>query len=228
MKQKRSPRFPFLSLEKSLGVIKTLHTKFGDAAAPGPQIAEALGYAGMNGKANKEVAALASYGLILRVGVEEGKRVFKLTARGVELSQSSENLEEIRKAALTPRPFHRIWFNRPGVTQSELQSVLVERGFTEEGAARAAQTYCDNVAFADLENAEFRESGVIPKPEPGPRRRAKAGDDDTSLPASKGAQPQRLVVPVGGATAVIPVGMSPAEFRLLMQTLRLWKEKLIV
>ena len=79
-----------------------------------------------------------------------------------------------------------------------------------------------NVRFARLEDPEFRASNNIPSVPKRPQVRAdKARVPNAAAPVKEG--PQRLQVPLGDSTAVIPVGISEDDFKLLMQTLRLWK-----
>jgi hypothetical protein len=229
-KTTRSPRFPFIPLQRALKHTRTLHEQFNTTATPAPKAMKALGLDTMSGKANKVIAALRAYGLIT---VEKDKvRKIAVTPPGARLSKNPAApncLNPLRLAALAPMPFRRLWYNRPGVTEEQLAELFQKRQFTEQGAQRAARIYMANVRFAQLEDPGFRASNNVPPAKLPPKAPAAAN----VRPAGRGAAslptdgPRRLQVPLGDSFAAIPVGISQDDFKLLMQTLRLWKSTLV-
>ncbi|MEM0968909.1 MAG: hypothetical protein AAF191_03655 [Verrucomicrobiota bacterium] len=229
----RSPRFPFLGLRKAIEQVHSLMERSGDGKEElaASSIFESLGFHGPSGKANKILAALAAYGLVTKVRVEGEERVFVLTelAKSLAKNKGGKNLARLREAALHPVPFRRIWLNRPQVTEEELMSLFQERGFTEEGAKRATTVYRNNVRFAELDDPQFRASGVVaPLNSPRSRKAGQIVGNQGRLPGGGSMDPtQGLSLPLRSGVAYIPRGMSEEEFQALMQTLRLWKAQLV-
>ncbi|MEM8955093.1 MAG: hypothetical protein AAGD22_13155 [Verrucomicrobiota bacterium] len=222
----RSPRFPFIPLQRALKHTLTLHEHFKTAATPAPKAMKALGFDTMSGKANKLIAALRAYGLV----TVDKQRVRKITVTptGFRLAKNfsaPKSLNALRLAALAPTPFRRLWENRPGITEEKLAAALKKRNFTEQGAERAAKVYMANVRFAQLEDTDFRASNNLP-PAPVPQTVTIPARPPTLRQGAAAKPGQKLQVPLGKTFAAIPANLSEPHFKLLMQTPRLWKQTL--
>ncbi|MEM7143854.1 MAG: hypothetical protein AAF591_01885 [Verrucomicrobiota bacterium] len=223
----RSPRFPFIPLQRALKHTLTLQQHFKTAATPAPKAMKALGFDTMSGKANKIIAALRAYGLIT-VDHQRKVRRIAVTPAGARLAKNpgaQKLLNPLRLAALAPTPFRRLWENRPGITEEKLAATLKKRNFTEQGADRAAKVYMANVRFAQLEDADFRASNNLP-PAPAPQTVTIPARPPRLRQGAATKPGQKLQVPLGKNFAAIPTNLSEAHFKLLMQTLRIWKPTL--
>ncbi len=223
MKQERSPRFPFISLEEALIHLGKLSPSLNGGPVSAPEAVEALGYSGPHGGAVKVLAAMAAYDLILKQ-----RGMVSLTATGQALAKHPEGEDQaalLRRAALSPMPFRRIWRRVRNLTWEEQVKSLVDNGFTENGAERAIQVYHANSQLAGL--AELEEEPELP--ERGPKARGKFGPQgalapDANRPEATG---RMLRLPLSSGVASVPPDMTTEDFQLLMGTLRLWKERLV-
>ncbi|MCB1237897.1 MAG: hypothetical protein KDM91_22720 [Verrucomicrobiae bacterium] len=248
--KERSPKFPFIPLSEAVAALR----KIDGAIRSGqpftrPTLLEALGFASEHGGAVKTIAALRGYHLIAGKGPEQpGLRITDLGRRlldaGAEVA--GDRLSDFRRAALWPPMFRRIWRRARHLTEDELVDLLRLRGFTDTGAARAASVYMANSAYARLEELNI-EPDFPDKPrrrdekddEPRPRdrklrerveaamRRAGQAPGSPPPPPRPGPPPNALSLPLSTGRATVPLGITEEEFQVLMQTLRLWKPKLV-
>lgn len=231
--KRRSPRLPFIPLRKALGYVETLHKKLACEAVPLPRAVRVLGFDALSGRAYRVLAALKAYGLVSRENDKGVKiRVTEVGAKLVEKAKG-ENLKVLRLAALEPRPFRRFWFKRPGISEQGLSNLLLKRNFTETGAKRAARVYLANVRFAQLEDADFRESGEVAVPAEWEKASAGGAGELASVEpvtnniTKEQASKQRLRIPLGDDFATVPLALKKEDFYTLMQTLKLWRSQIV-
>lgn len=234
----RSPRFPFITLEEATELLRKLGVHQKDRSKPltRPEILQALDYASLHGAAVKTVGALRAYDLLEKNG--EGLSITPTGATLLDEPEGPARLAALQRAALSPMAFRNIWRRARHISKSELTAALIDRGFTEGGAKRAARVYRKNSKFAELETLaiepELPHRGeshqTIARRKQAARKQAarkratRKLARDQSLPQSAG---DVLRLPIGNGVASIPKGMSEEEFQLLMQTLRAWKGQLV-
>ncbi len=219
----RSPRFPFISLEEAVELLRKLDSFQGDPSQPlkRPEILKALDYASLHGAAVKTIGALRAYDLLEKQG--EGLRITEVGRGILSASTDEERTGFLQRAALSPLMFRQIWRNARHCSRPELKELLLGRGFTEPGAKRASRIYRKNDRFADLASLELEP--VLPERGPGKNRK---GLDRQVRPGRAAAAPSnQLRLPLSAGTAIIPKGISEEEFTVLMQTLRTWKDQLV-
>lgn len=228
MKTTRSPRFPFISLEQAIQYTRLLYKAFKVSEKPEPKTLVALGFSGASGKANKVLAALNSYKLISVTKVRGRQfRVSPLGARIARMAKASRSLRDIRMAALSPPVFALLWQNRAGIVEKQIENVLRKSHFTRKGAHRAAQIYLENIAFADLEDPKFRASSNNQLSSIPIQSKSKSAKVPSIKSIRQDNRPKSLRIPLSRRTATIPIGITEKEYRLLMRTLRSWKESII-
>ncbi len=226
----RSPRFPFIPLEEAVELLRKLEAFQSDRSQPlkRPEILKALDYASLHGAAVKTIGAMRAYDLLHKN--DDGLSISPVGAGILDAGSDEERREFLQRAALSPLMFRRIWRNARHSKRSELRELLLSRGFTEPGAKRASRIYCQNDEFAGLQTLEL-EPELPPR---GEKAGKKGGANQRAARKRRGAggpapaNPNLLRLPLSSGTAVIPKGMTEAEFQLLMQTLRTWKDQLIV
>ena len=243
MKQ-RSPRFPFITLEEATELLRKLGVHQSDRSKPlkRPEILKALDYSSLHGAAVKTVGALRAYDLLAKNG--DGLSVTPTGATLLDESDGPARLAALQRAALSPLAFRNIWRRARHISKSDLAAALVDRGFTEGGAKRAAKVYWKNSKFAELETLaiepELPHRGESPQTiakrkqaarKQAARKRA-ARKVASRKVAARQAAPQNSTVdvlrlPLGKGVASIPKGMTEEEFQLLIQTLRAWKGQLV-
>ena len=227
----RSPRFPGSSLEDVLKHVESIYTSAGRSPLDSEAIVKIMGYNGLNGASRAEFAALNGYGALAKSGTN-----FKISdeAQGaIRPLDEADRLKHIRKLALTPSLFSEILKDHKDCTETVLATVLQRKGFTEDGAKRAAKVWKENVEFAKLGDQGYiagssetdKGSGGAPKGsdanKANPADNGKGGGMDTTYNAGE------LPIPIGDKVARIPFPMTEDDFELFTETLKLWKKKIV-
>lgn len=143
--QERSPRFPSDSLEFCIGKIESAYSEIGRNAVPAETLAKALGFKSLSGASRPLLASLSYYGLLQRVG--HVHRVSELALRIIRPISDADRVSAIKQASLEPKLVAQIAQEHPDCSESVLASLLIRKGFTEDGAKRAAKIFKDNLEF---------------------------------------------------------------------------------
>jgi hypothetical protein len=184
----------------------------------------ALGYASPHGAAMKTLAALRGYGLVERRPGE-----LRISALGLDLLKpegAESHLPLLRRAALSPRMFRKIWRWARDLAAPEIEEMLLLRGFTEKGAEKASTVYAANSRFARLDEMETEPDFPAERGGRGRAGRMDAGRRQNGPPMRPKGR-DGLSLPLSAGRAFIPSGLSESDFEVLMQTLRIWKPRLI-
>jgi len=241
MTKERSPRFPFVPLRGALTHLKNIHNAAADGRINRLDAIKALGFEKPNGRVHRLFAALRGYGLI--DAVEKG--VFAVTPLGKRLLKDPGSrakgpwLAAAREAVLTPPMFRNLWRRARDLDRDQLVEALLQRGFTEQGAEKAAEVFTRNRQMAGLDDMP---EGLEP---PVPARQRKLAEARRQKAATRegagnrgpltGPAPNRplgpprdaVVLPLGNQRAIIPTGICQADYDLLLETLNLWKGKIV-
>lgn len=217
--QERSPRFPGETLKDAIDRIEKLFAGLGRSAAPAEAVAKAIGFGGLSGASRTALAALSYYGLLVR---EAGNyKVSELALRIIRPKGEKDKIAAIREAQLSPPLFAQIEKDHPDCTESVLSTLLLHEGFTEDGSKRAAYVFKDNVEFA--KNSGYI-SGEASDTVPLNQHNSKAVAPKNQMTS---ITPNELPVPIGdNMVARVPFPMSEEDFKLFIDTLTLWKNKL--
>lgn len=217
----RSPWCPRSSLEDAVELSRQLFAKAGRSSIAPEVAVKALGYKGISGASLAILGALSQYGLINR-----GKGEVSITPLALRLVHPTSATDESaakKEAALNPRVFARIFESYHDCSEDILASHLIHEDFPPDGARRAAQIYKVNSEFAKLVKSGY--DGPIAEdsaPEDEPRATPPA-----KKPMISQILEQQLPIPLGDRMANIPMPISEEDFELLIQTLNLWKSRLI-
>jgi hypothetical protein len=190
------------------------------------------------------LAALGHYGLLTQVG-GPGAGEYKLTERAVKIlaGEPEEKAAAIREAALSPKLFRELWNRFGGDLPSDqnLESRLViDIGLNRDSVAGFIKDFRASIALAKLENAD-EASGEDEEQENSDEEtlfskwKAKVQNLPPATPTRQGGAPsppmnpalRYLPIPLDIGDAPIPVGMSDDDFQLLLDTLQLWKKKIV-
>lgn len=229
MTKTRSPRFPFIPLEEALDLLRKLEAFQSNPEKPlrRPEMLKALDYASFHGAAVKTIGALRAYDLLVKQ--EDGVTISPTGRKLLEAPTDEERIELLQRAALSPLTFRMIWRRARHCSRSELTEILIGRGFTEAGAKRASKVYRKNSKLAQLEILELEPD----LPERGKHGRGQLRGEmrrrpDRNRRHQARTNPNSLTLPLSAGLAIIPKGISEEEFTRLLQTLRTWKDHLIV
>jgi hypothetical protein len=222
--QDRSPRFPSSTLSEALEYVSKLFAGLGRSAAPAEALAKALGYSALSGSARSALATLAYYGLTHRDGINH--RVSDLALRIIRPVSEADKTAAMQQAALTPPLFAQLQKENPDTSETLLATLLLHRGFTEDGSARAAKVFRDNLAFIG-QLPTVSSAGNIPQPSPAPEANPPLRSDTQPKTMTQTIAVNELPVPIGdNLVARVPFPMTEDDFDLLVGTLNLWKKKL--
>ena len=158
---KRSPNFPSINLEDSLANATTLYNADKLAATSADVLVGHLGYNKLHGTSRRVLSSMKNYGLI----DELSDNRFKISEFAYRLIHSDLNspkaIELLKEAAMKPAIFRNIIMEYKGNLPSDrtLTSYLVlEKGFTPDGALQFAKVLRDNVEFASITDEDFAEN----------------------------------------------------------------------
>jgi hypothetical protein len=153
--RERSPKFPFISLEKALERATKFYEHEKRGSAPFAAAAEHWGYSSSSSGAMQTFGALRSYGLL--DGTHKNMRLSELASRILldKRPDSTERNQAKRQAALTPPIAAQIIEKWPDNLPSDAtlnHFLVLELGFNESTALRVVDIIKENerfTAFAD-------------------------------------------------------------------------------
>lgn len=218
----RSPRFPFITLEKALEYLPPITELKTNNKLTRENIVEAMGFESFSGPAARSFGALRAYHLI-----EGTKDEPTLTEVGEALANDSTDLKSLQVAALSPLAFRGIWRRARNASEEELVELLIAREFTEDGARRAAATYRTNAVAAQLDELTVEPNLPDRRGSNPPLRKIEERLRKKLLASSQAANLNTLKLPVSTGNVIIPRGISEEEFQLILDTLKIWKSQLV-
>jgi len=212
-------KYPNLALKDAVDAIELLFKQIERSSVDGTTASKALNYAGENGAARSKLAALNSYGLI-----DRGKKLVNVTELGISIAHDLNDSRKrgLRESALKPALFKEIWEHHRQCAEPVLASTLVHKGLDPHSAAQAAKIFKANEVFAGL-----KESSDNPSAAPSSSAFKNAAGARQPEKPSMTANVRYLPIPLDIGEAPIPVGMSESDFTLLLDTLKLWKKKIV-
>jgi hypothetical protein len=232
----RSPNYPAISLPESIKDARRVFAAEKRTVLSQESAAHALGYKSLSGPSRTKIAALRRYGLVSDVG--DGLQISQLAMRILHQPDSSTDyLAAIQEAALRPAVFQEFYETHKDASEQSIQSELIlKRGFSPDGAKIFARSFRETIAFASLDRLEYSPNGGQDKNESEakvgqskpPAIKPPVNPNATGKPMQNVIQPGELAVPIAeGLIARVPYPMGEDDFQLLINTLNLWKKKLV-
>lgn len=214
-------KYPALQLKDAVEAVEKLFAEIQRSSVDGTTASKALDYSSENGAARTKLGAMNAYGLI-----DRGKKLVNVTELGIAIAHPLGDSRErgLKEAALGPPLFKEIWDNHRQCSESVLASTLVHKGIDTESAAQAAKIFKANVAFAGLTESNYNPQE---KPDQPPEHTNGGGRAQPKGTPHMTADIRYLPIPLDIGNAPIPVGMSEDDFELLLETLKLWKRKIV-
>lgn len=239
VKRTRSPAYPAIALPQAVELLGVIFRSFQSHAAPVEAIGEAVGMKAGGSSLNVRLAALKKYGLIEESeGPKGAGKTYRISALGKDLvvlpQASAEHAEALRKAALMPVIYESLWtrFGPELPADSLIRSYLVrDRNFNAHQVDSMIADFRSTVEYAGLAKEatatsapEAETIGQILQRYASPRPVSGAH----VMPAAFAAPSEVFTIPLEeGKVASIPYPMSEQTWDLLMQTLSLWKPRLV-
>jgi len=185
-------------------------------------VIKAMGFEAASGPAARSFGALRAYNLI-----ERTENRLNLTDVGEALATDPNDMDALQKASLSPMVFRGIWRRARLASEDEMTELLLARRFTEDGARQTAKIYKINAALAQLDQLEVEP--VLPE-RSAPNRPGRMIEEKLrqNLLSNSRGQKDAFRMPVSTGVAVIPKGISEDEFRLIIETMQMWKAQIVV
>ncbi|HEX3799192.1 MAG TPA: hypothetical protein VH413_10865 [Verrucomicrobiae bacterium] len=242
IQKEKSPRSPKTSLADAIELVGKLYAKANRAGLKREVAVGPLGYSSLNGAAMSALAGLTHYGLIDQAGGLV--TVSSLAVKLIHPINEQQTLEARKEAALKPKVFSDLFTGGFHECSEEvLASHLIQGGFAPDIAKKVARVYKENSEFAKLKSGDYnashdpkKDTAVTPPLEH--KNDGKPALEGVKLPLT-GVAPSKpnmntnplisqLPIPLAeGLTAIVPYPMAEDDFNLLLETLKLWKKKLI-
>jgi hypothetical protein len=152
-KIQRSPRYPFVDLNKAITRASELWSAVGPKDASVADASKAWGYGAKSSGAVQTEAALKQFGLVEVVGRGEARRL-RLSKAGQRIVGDSkidpaERRNLIEKAALSPNIHRELWGRwQSSLPHEEVRAYLIQRrDFQEKGADAVIAEYQKTISF---------------------------------------------------------------------------------
>ncbi len=235
----RSPGYPAISLPEAIEKAKVIWEHEKKHPAPLSALETHWGFTVGSGAVSRLVSSLGKYGLLEDEGVGDDKS-YKLTEAALEIilapEGSSEKAQRIKEASLAPSIFRELWEHYQGELPSDanLESyLLLKKHFNPGKVKDFIQTFKATLAFAsDFVILTTDEGGNNPETTKVQIPAATTPLPKSPIPMNPTLQAlaniSELTVPIGDNQAArVPFPMSAEDFDLFLDTLKLWKKKIV-
>ena len=243
VRRTRSPSYPAVSLPDGLEDLQRIFSQIQHHPAPLEALGAALDMKPGGSALNGRLSALKKFGLLEEIeGTKGANKSYRVTRLGKDLVLHSKDSEEFgaaaRQAALLPVIYAALWSHFGPVLPSNalLKTHLVrERNFNAHQVDGAIADFRATVDFAGLTGKveEPAAADIAPEAEPLGQTLQRYA---TMQPGQIAPAPFKPTVAAGevftipledGKVASIPYPMSPQTWELFMDTLKLWKPRLV-
>jgi hypothetical protein len=236
MAKVRSPNYPLVDLTSALVLARKLYDNDGRNKVSKQALASHLGHDTLSGPALGKIGALRAYGLVEGNGDENRISEDAITAL-MAPNGSADQTDALRRLALQPSLFREIHKEFPTPpSDSNLRYWLVKRGFSPDGAAKAAKTYLGTIALVTIADRDYRRrSSPYPEDEamqahepssPIPPRRRVFPEDSTEPLPEPATRKEVVTLDEGDVVITFPANLSAASFTDLEDHLRLFIRKM--
>lgn len=155
-KRQRSPNYPNYSLRECITFIKKIYDKYGSGEVHIEDAVKQAGHSPTSSTASRVLAALSSFQLIESRGSKTNK-FLKLTRLALEIllekEDSIKKFDLLKQAALSDDAMAVIWAKWGSDIPAEdtiIKILMLEMGYSPDGAARFAGVISDTYDFAQL------------------------------------------------------------------------------
>lgn len=249
-KQLRSPSFPSIGLTEAVSKARIIWDKETRHPVPAEVAVTHWKYSPKSSGGRQAIASLLKYGLLEESGSNQARMV-KLTDRALRilLGSGEEARAALRDAALAPGLHRLLWDTYQGTLPSDetlKRNLVLEQKFNPSSVPVALAAYKDSLTCAGL-NEETSWSPSVEIPSPLEHLAPSIASPSVASDRTGGTLPLRpssikpavpmfsipsaeayLPIPLDcGMNALIPRGMSEDDFSILLDTLKLWKRKIV-
>ncbi|WP_395753795.1 hypothetical protein [Prosthecobacter sp.] len=232
----RGPQYPAFSLRDAIQKVRVVWDHEKRNPCPFNVLVSHWNFSIKSSGARTAVAALMRYRLLDRVGEE-----YKVSNLALSiLLDGDDKAEALRSTALSPKIFADLWqkYGTDLPSEASLIHKLVLEGYNASSIPAIIKDWKDTIEFAGLKNGDsldqapvncedelddhLMKSEVLALP-----RQLPAAPNKPSLPPMNPSI-RYLPIPLMIGDAQIPLGMTEQDFELLIQSLSLWKPRIVL
>jgi hypothetical protein len=205
MAKVRSPNYPSLPLNEAIQAMAPVFRKDGRNKMSREVLAKNLGYSSLNGRALGKIGAVRAYGLIEGSGDD-----LKVSEDAITLLEAPESSPEraaaIRRCAMRSPLFSDLSSEFETVPSDDnLRYALIQRGFTSEGADKAASVYRETMSLIS-QPAQSSDS-------PEGKKDEDSGTSKPPLEQKTGMRQAIFPLDAGDATIQWPEGLTEENYK---------------
>lgn len=238
VKRTRSPAYPAIGLPQAMDYLASIFRHFQSHAAPVEAIGEALNMKAGGSSLNVRLSAMKKFELLDELeGAKGAGKSYRVSALAKDLlllpKESPERAEALRKVALMPVIYEALWtrFGPELPSDSLIRAYLLrERNFNAHQVDGMIADFRATVEFAGLGGESGASSATTPATETESFGQTiqRYATPQATPGATASAPGEVFTIPLeDGKFASIPYPMSPQTWELFMQTLTLWKPRLV-
>ncbi len=248
VKRMRSPSHPSINLAEAINLAKMLWDKDRMHPMSLGSMSTHWGFTPGSSSVLTKSASLKHFGLLNEIrGGSPGRTQLSDSALKILANEdlnSPERLGLVKKAALLPAVHTELWDKYAGQLPSDvtMKTYLVgERGFNPATVNKFLNDFRETISFAKLSPGDILsssdelepESKTVSPPAPLGSATQKAGspavvDSKTSTGVPMMPEQTMLTLPLDdGKSVSVPIGMSEDTFNLFLETLQLWKKRIV-
>lgn len=160
MARSRSPKYPNYPLSMAIENVRKVYDADRTVALPREVIAIHLGYSGLSGSSDSNIATIVQYGLLERTGKAEMK-VSQLAVDILVPENEHQQQEAINRAVLSPPLFSEIWnhFEKQVPSPEALRTYLLRREFNDRAINPVMKSFAPTIAM--MKQTNETESGGV-------------------------------------------------------------------
>lgn len=209
---------------------RTLWDKMGTSTATPEEVAQHLGYNGLNGVSRSKISVLKKYGLL-----DQAAGGWKLSSRAIVILNSDEGDPKIAAAMLDAfnevELFRTLYENYPNASKGVISTHLVSQlQFTKDGANAAADSFLESKSV--VQSPSYRpnvDSGIGNETPPDKQERMPAAHQVSQPTSVNNLTMEELKIPCSNGASVVlhyPSTMSLTDYELVDTFLKaFWMSK---
>jgi len=234
LEKQRSPKYPIISLKNALEKAQKIWDKAARHEVPIQSLADYWEISKTSSSLIGYSAALVKYGLLEYLSGQGRDKQVRLTQLAIEAINhpvgSKERESALKKAALNPEIYKEIWEKYQGQLPDDSvikPYLLIQKHFNNSYVNGFLADFRESISVANLDSSDI--SSIRPLSEASVVTTTSQPNSNLNIVKSSDSTVIReLPIPLdGGLSARIPYPISEEDFKILLETLELWKKRIV-